>query len=139
MYIGDNLIFIIDSNNRNEFIIYSYILDDSQDFKIIMIMKYRNELFAQIEIDEYISNRKGPEFYFKKRNINYNVVEPKHIFNGDGVEIGEIILFENAQKFFRINENDNINNDNNDDDIKIGNKQILYSSKFTMDQILAAN
>ena len=128
MIIGDNLIFIIDKNNKK--ISYACSIYKN-DFSVETIFFFKKEEYLYREIEVHIKNKGGLENYYKERNFNPNNRESQKILNKDNKYIGEILIIRN--KDGGVEENNLIKNyekENNFYSNKVVNESINLKSDY---------
>ena len=128
MIIGDNLIFIIDKNNKK--ISYACSIYKN-DFSVETIFFFKKEEYLYREIEVHIKNKGGLENYYKERNFSPNNRESQKILNKDNKYIGEILIIRN--KDGGVEENNLIKNyekENNFYSNKVVNESINLKSDY---------
>ena len=136
---GENLAFI-KTTKLNKETIYVVRFDENEEkFEIEIIMQYDKTGLFDDDLKKYISNRGGLEYFYIKKNLNFNIDEIQTIHNEKGEEIGIFINILDMRKCInkfkykmiqpeKENKNNNIKKDdeikNNDDN---NDKQNLES------------
>ena len=119
--LGENYIFIKDKNkeNYNETIFVCYFNKNDNTIEVECILQYFKPCFNE-EIEKYISNRGGIEYFFSKKQLNTNEGEIQIIIDTKTKRnIGNLINIKNPNNHFDLGrfdlekkiENGNVNNE----------------------------
>jgi len=118
--LGENYIFIKDKKkkNNNETIFFFYFNKNDNTIEVECILQYFKPCFNE-EIEKYISNRGGIEYFFSKKQLNPNEGEIQMIIDTKTKRnIGNLINIKNPNNHFDLGrfdlekiENCNVNNE----------------------------
>ena len=109
VWIGNNLIIIIDSETQNVAFLCSLVESQGNDYnsliKVDCVLAYECENYMNIDIENIIS-LKSKDKYFSDRNININLDIQQNIINKEGKKLGILFVIKDGQY---INDNNQIN------------------------------
>jgi len=96
---GENLAFI-KTTKLNKETIYVVRFDENEEkFEVEIIMQYDKTGLFDDDLKKYISNRGGLEYFYIKKNLNFNIDEIQTIHNEKGEEIGIFINILDMRKY----------------------------------------
>ena len=99
---GENLAFVkIETDNQETFYICEY-NKDKKNFDIIIFMSYSQKGLFDNDIEKYISNRGGLEYFYLKKNLNLKKDEKQIIKDDEENNIGILINFVDMSKHLNI-------------------------------------
>ena len=99
---GENLAFIKIGNDRKENIYICEFNKDKGIFDIIIFMTYLNEGLFDIDVEKYISNRGGLEYFYIKKKLNFEKNTRQIIKDGQGNSIGLLINIVDMSKHLNL-------------------------------------
>ena len=88
---GENLAFIKIGNNGQENILICEYNKDKEIFDIITFMTYSQEGLFDKDVEKYISNRGGLEYFYLKKKLNFMKNEQQKIKDENENEVGILI------------------------------------------------
>jgi hypothetical protein len=88
---GENLAFIKMGNNGQENILICQYNKDKEIFDIITFMTYSQEGLFDKDVEKYISNRGGLEYFYLKKKLNFMKNEQQKIKDENENEVGILI------------------------------------------------
>ena len=128
---GESLAFLKTKELKKE-TIYVFRYDGNEEkFEVEIILQYDKEGLFDDDLKNYISNRGGMEYFYVKKNLNFNKDEIQTIYNENGEKIGIFINILDMDKYINIFKYQMIltkkekknNNINKNDEIRNTDKQ----------------
>ena len=136
---GENYIFIKDkknNNNNNETIFVSYFNKNDNSFDVECILQYFNPCFDE-EIEKYISNRGGIEYFYYKKELKLDEEVIQTIIDiKTRKSIGNLINIKNPKNHFdlgRFNLDKKVENNNVNNDLTISKKMSMFENDEKID------
>ena len=136
---GENYIFIKDkknNNNNNETIFVSYFNKNDNSFDVECILQYFNPCFDE-EIEKYISNRGGIEYFYYKKELKLDEEVIQTIIDiKTRKSIGNLINIKNPKNHFdlgRFNLDKKVENNNVNNDLTISKKMSMFENDKKID------
>ena len=136
MKFGEKYAFIIDkdkSSNSDNFPITIFVSNystENRSFKVVVILKLNSINAFNHEIENFISNKGGLEYYYNERGFKKENKEEQAIKDKEDFKIGTLINIENWEthlnevKLKKDNSENNVNNENNNNMNMIMNKNM---------------